>query len=136
MEKFRVLVVDDEEDFLETIVKRLKRRGIDTVGVGDGKTALALFGERHFDVVVLDLRMPGMDGLETLKEIKRTRPLVEVILLTGHGSVESGMQGMQMGAFDYMLKPADIGELIEKVRQAHERQRLHENLIRETKVIQ
>lgn len=135
MESFRVLIVDDELDFLETIVKRLKRRKIDTTGVSSGKEALELLRNQHFDVVILDVRMPGMDGIETLKEMKRTMPLMEVILLTGHASVESGMQGMQLGAFDYVMKPADIDDLIGKVRQAFERKQLHEDKVKETKVL-
>ncbi|GLI33241.1 response regulator [Desulforhabdus amnigena] len=135
MEDFRVLVVDDEPDFLETIVKRLKKRKVDAAGVDSGKKALDLLEREHFDVVILDVRMPGMDGIETLKEIKRIRPLMEVIMLTGHGSVESGMQGMQLGAFDYVLKPAAIDDLLERVHQAYERKSLHEKKIRQGKEI-
>ena len=130
MVKFRVLIVDDEPDFLETIVKRLKRRKVDALGVGSGKEAVKVIEERTFDVVILDVRMPGMDGIETLREIKRKSPLTEVIMLTGHASVESGIQGMQFGAFDYVIKPADLDELIEKVNQATERKTLHEARIR------
>ena len=130
-----MLIVDDEQDFLETIVKRLKRRKIDAAGVSSGKEALDILQKQHFDVVILDIRMPGMDGIETLKELKRTMPLMEVILLTGHASVESGMQGMQLGAFDYVMKPAEIDDLIEKVRQAYERKSLHEEKLRESKII-
>jgi len=135
MEDFRVLIVDDEPDFLETIVKRLRKRNIDAAGADSGKEALELLEKQHFDVVILDIRMPGMDGIETLKEMKRKRPLMEVILLTGHASVESGMQGIQYGAFDYVMKPAEIDELIEKVRQAFERKSIHEEKIKEAKVI-
>lgn len=135
MDDFRVLVVDDELDFLETIVKRFKRRKIRADGVTSGQAALEILEREHFDVVILDVRMPGMDGIETLKEMKRRRPLLEVILLTGHASVESGMQGMQLGAFDYVMKPAEFEDLLEKVQQAYERKSLHENKIRETKII-
>jgi DNA-binding NtrC family response regulator len=135
MEEFRVLVVDDEPDFLETILKRLKRRKIDATGVDSGKAALALLEQQPFDVVILDVRMPGMDGIDTLKEMKKCRPLMEVIMLTGHASVEAGMQGMQLGAFDFVMKPADIDELLEKIRQAYERKQLHEEKVRETRVI-
>jgi len=135
MEDFKVLIVDDEQDFLETIVKRLKRRKIDATGVSSGKEALGILQKQHFDVVILDIRMPGMDGIETLKELKRTMPLMEVILLTGHASVESGMQGMQLGAFDYVMKPAEIDDLIEKVRQAYERKSLHEEKLKQSKII-
>ena len=135
MEDFRVLIVDDEPDFLETILKRLKRRKIDATGVSSGKAALDLLEKQPFDVVILDVRMPGMDGIETLKEMKKRRPLMEVIMLTGHASVEAGMQGMQLGAFDFVIKPADIDELLEKIRQAHERKQLHEERMRESKIL-
>jgi two-component system, OmpR family, response regulator len=130
MQKIRVLIIDDEPDFLETIVKRLMKRGMDAKGVPSGEDALDIIQNESFDVAILDMRMPGMDGIETLKEIKRKSPLTEVIMLTGHASVESGMQGMQLGAFDYMIKPADFEELVEKVNQAGERRRLHEEKIR------
>jgi len=126
MENLRVLVVDDEADFLETIVMRLQRRKIDAYGVDGGKKALELVENERFDVVVLDVLMPGMDGIETLKLLKKKDPFIEVIILTGHGSVESGLQGMQFGAFDYIMKPADLDELLEKIQQAYERKRLHE----------
>ena len=126
MENLRVLVVDDEADFLETIIKRLQRRKIDACGVDGGKKALEIVENERFDVVVLDILMPGMDGIETLKLLKKKKPFIEVIILTGHGSVESGLQGMQFGAFDYIMKPADLDELLEKIQQAYERKRIHE----------
>jgi len=126
MENLRVLVVDDEADFLETIVMRLRRRKIDAYGVDGGKKALELVENERFDVVVLDVLMPGLDGIETLKLLKKKKPFIEVIILTGHGSVESGLQGMQFGAFDYIMKPADLDELLEKIQQAYERKRIHE----------
>lgn len=126
METLRVLIVDDEQDFLETIVKRLRKRKVDSIGVSSGKEALRILEAQSFDVIILDVRMPGMDGIETLKEIKKKSPFTEVIMLTGHASVESGMQGMQFGAYDYVIKPADLEELIEKVNQAKERKALHE----------
>ena len=135
MKEFRVLIVDDELDFLETIVKRLKRRQVDATGIDSGIKALELLEKEHFDVVILDVRMPGLDGIETLKEMKKKRPLLEVIMLTGHASVESGVQGMQYGAFDYVMKPADINDLLEKIKAAHERKALHEEKVRETRVI-
>jgi two-component system, OmpR family, response regulator len=127
MENLRVLVVDDEADFLETIVKRLQRRKIDASGVDGGKKALEIVENERFDVVVLDILMPGMDGIETLKLLKKKKPFIEVIILTGHGSVESGLQGMQFGAFDYIMKPAELDELLEKIQQAYERKRIHED---------
>ena len=130
MELVKVLIVDDEPDFLETLVKRLKRRNIDAVGVSSGEAAIELIETQRFDVAILDMRMPGMDGIDTLKELKKRTPLTEVIMLTGHASVESGMQGMQIGAFDYVIKPADFDELMEKVKQAYQRKQLHEERVR------
>ncbi len=126
MEELRVLVVDDDPDFFETIVKRLRRRKINASGVDSGKKALELLETESYDVVVLDVLMPGMDGIETLKHMKKRKPFVEVIILTGHASVESGIQGMQHGAFDYVMKPADFEELIRKIREAFERKIIHE----------
>jgi DNA-binding NtrC family response regulator len=133
METYKVLVVDDELDFLETIVKRLKKRGVHAMGIDSGIKALKLLEDESFDVVILDVKMPGMDGIETLREMKRKRPLMEVIMLTGHASVESGMQGIQLGAFDYVMKPADLDELMEKMRQAYQRKVLQEERLGEGK---
>jgi len=126
MEKFKILIVDDEQDFLETIIKRLKARNIDVSGVESGYKTLEVLDDRNPDVIILDVKMPGMDGIETLREIKKKKPLVEVIMLTGHASVESGIQGMQLGAFDYVMKPVALDELLEKVRQAYERKLIQE----------
>ena len=126
MEKFKLLIVDDEQDFLETIIKRLKARGIDVTGVESGYQALEVLEGRDPDVIILDVKMPGLDGIETLREIKKKRPLVEVIMLTGHASVESGLQGMQLGAFDYVMKPVALDELLEKVRMAYDRKLIQE----------
>ena len=126
MERFKVLVVDDEEDFRETIVNRLLDRNLEVMGVESGLKALQVIEEQDFDVVVMDVRMPGMDGIEALKELKKKKPLIEVIMLTGHASVESGIQGMQLGAFDYVMKPVALDELLEKVRQAYDRKLIQE----------
>ncbi len=126
MDKFKVLVVDDELDFLETIVKRLKARKIEVTGVESGFKALDAVMAQDVDVVILDVKMPGMDGIETLREMKKKQPLVEVIMLTGHASVESGIQGMQLGAFDYVMKPVALDELLEKMRQAYERKLINQ----------
>ncbi|MBF0481425.1 MAG: response regulator [Desulfovibrionaceae bacterium] len=121
MDAIRVLVVDDETQFVATVVKRLARRDIDASGADCGRAALAALALRPCDVVILDVKMPGMDGLETLREIKRLYPDVEVVMLTGHATAESGGLGMSLGAFDYLMKPADLDDLVEKIRQAHER---------------
>jgi two-component system OmpR family response regulator len=121
MDNFRILIVDDENDFREAIIKRLRARKIEIEGADSGPKALEMLDNQDFDVVVLDVKMPGMDGIETLREIKHRKPLVEVIMLTGHASVESGIQGMQLGAFDYVMKPVALDDLMDKLRQAHER---------------
>jgi two-component system OmpR family response regulator len=121
MDEFRVLLVDDEDDFRETLQKRLRNRKLLVEGAENGYKALEILQAQDFDVIVLDVKMPGMDGIETLKEIKIKKPDVEVIMLTGHASVESGIQGMQLGAFDYVMKPVPLDELLDKMRQAYER---------------
>ena len=106
MVTFRILVVDDEVDFLETIVNRLQKRKLEAVGLTSGEEAIQMLKDQLFDVILLDIKMPGgMDGIEVLREIKKLQPLAEVILLTGHASVETSIEGMKLGAFDYLLKP-------------------------------
>lgn len=121
MSDFRVMLVDDEVEFLETLVKRLKKRKLDVTAASSGKEALRILEEQPLDVVVLDVKMPDMDGIETLKQIKTIRPLVEVIMLTGHASVEVAIQGMELGAFDYLMKPMDIDELLYKLQDAYKK---------------
>jgi DNA-binding NtrC family response regulator len=119
---FRILVVDDEVDFLETIINRLKKRKLDATGVTSGEEAVALLKEQLFDVIILDIKMPGgMDGIETLLEIKKIQPLAEVLLLTGHASVQTSIEGMKLGAFDYCLKPLKFEELLQKIGAAFEK---------------
>lgn len=129
MDAFNVLLVDDEEEFLETLVKRLTKRKLKVSGVTSGEKALQVLGNDKFDVVVLDVKMPGMDGLETLREIKKQYPLVEVIMLTGHANMEVAIQGMELGAFDYLMKPMDIDELLYKLQDAYKRKLLQEQRI-------
>lgn len=125
-DSFNILIVDDEEDFRETLVKRLQKRKLDTFGAESGQKALDLMNKLIFDVVVLDVKMPGLDGIETLREMKKKNPLVEVILLTGHASIESGVEGMNLGAFDYVMKPVNIDDLIEMIRNAFDRKMIQE----------
>jgi DNA-binding NtrC family response regulator len=125
---FNVLIVDDEKDFLDMLMTRLRKRGIKTAGCSSGEKALELIKEKIFDVVILDIKMPGgMDGIETLREIKKLRPDTEVLLLTGHGSEETRVEGMREGAIDYLLKPIKLGELLEKVAEALEKQGTQEH---------
>jgi DNA-binding response OmpR family regulator len=119
----RVLVVDDEADFLESIVKRLELRGIEVDGVGDGATALDLLARKQVDVVVLDIKMPGMDGIEALRQIRTRYPDVEVIVLTGHASQEFRRLGHELGAFDYLIKPVRLDTVLERIRAACRRRR-------------
>jgi DNA-binding response OmpR family regulator len=115
-----VLVVDDEQDFVETLVKRMERRGFKVAGVGSGQEALLLLGKQHFDVVILDVMMPGIDGIETLREIKLAWPRIQVILLSGHGGEEMGLRGMAYGAYSYLLKPVALKTIVETTYTAFE----------------
>jgi DNA-binding NtrC family response regulator len=127
MESMKALIIDDEVDFLETVVKRLRKRHFEAQGASSGEEGLDLLKERQFDVIVLDVKMPkGMDGIEVLKEIKKIRPEVEVILLTGHASIETSIEGMKYGAFDYLIKPVKFEELLIKMGAAFEQKKLHE----------
>ena len=120
-EPIKILLVDDEEDFVEMLSLRLKAVGEEVTPAHSGKECLQVLEQRDIDVVILDVKMPGMDGIETLQEIKRRFPLVEVILMTGHGTVESAIEGKALGAFDYLLKPADFNELMEKLEAARKK---------------
>ncbi len=119
MREVRVLIVDDEGDFADTLAERLRLRGFDAVAVGGADEAMARIHEGFEpEVVLLDLKMPGVDGLATLSLLKGEDPRVEVILLTGHGSTTAAIEGMQRGLFDYLVKPVDIGALIGRIRDA------------------
>ena len=125
-----ILLVDDEVPFVETMTKRLNRRGFDILSAYTGQDALdMLSNHREIDVVILDVKMSGMDGIQTLEEIKNRFPITEVIMLTGHATVESAIEGMKLGAFDYLMKPCDMDQLISKVESAVQRRRAHEDKI-------
>ncbi len=126
VENLSVLIVDDEAEFMETLAKRLRKRKLAVSGVTSGEAALEQLKETPFDIVVLDVKMPGMNGLDTLREIKKSYPLVEVIMLTGHADMEAAIEGMDVGAFDYLMKPIEIDELLYKIQDAHKRKRLNE----------
>ena len=121
-----VLFVDDEEDYLTTLLKRMRKRNIDASGVGSGEDALTHLAKQPADVVVLDVRMPGMSGIETLRKIKERAPLTEVIMLTGHASLEVAREGMELGAFDYLMKPVGIDELLYKLEDAYKKKTIQE----------
>jgi DNA-binding NtrC family response regulator len=136
MIKASVLIVDDEVAFVETLAKRLAKRGFRVESAHSGQEALDKLGgggPTTTDVVILDVKMPEMDGLETLARIKDQHPLIEVIMLTGHATVESAIEGMKQGAFDYLMKPCELDVLIEKLNVASEKKREHETRILEAR---
>ena len=117
----RVLLVDDEEDFLTVLSDRLEARNLKVSKASRGEEAIKIADEQEFDAILLDLAMPGMDGLETLKRIKEAHPDAEIIMLTGHGSVQAGVEAMKLGAEDFLEKPVDIKELMAKINEAKEK---------------
>ena len=130
-----VLLVDDEAEFIETFSERLELRNLEISKAFSGEEALEELGKTHtIEVVILDVKMPGMDGIETLAEIKKTHPLVEVIMLSGHADVASAIDGMKQGAFDYLMKPCDIDQLLAKVTEAAARKRQHEEKIIQARI--
>jgi DNA-binding response OmpR family regulator len=116
--KIKILLIDDEEEFASTLAERLELRGYETRTAVCGEDGLKLMASESFDIAVLDLMMPGMNGLETLRRIKSDTPDMPVVLLTGHGSTREGMEGMRLGAFDYLMKPLDIKDLTLKILSA------------------
>jgi len=135
MNTIKLLLVDDEKPFLDTITKRLEKREMTVSAVYSGEGALIeLENNKTIEAVILDVKMPGMDGIETLIEIKKKFPLVEVIMLTGHATVETAIEGMKLGAFDYLMKPCDINLLVSKVNNAATKKRGHEEKIIEARI--
>lgn len=130
-----VMLVDDEVPFVETMLKRLGKRHLDVITAYSGQEALeSLADYQNMDVVILDVKMPGMDGIETLKRIKSAYPLTEVVMLTAHATVESAIEGMKLGAFDYLMKPCDMEQIMNKIEEATKKKRNHEEKIREARV--
>lgn len=132
--KTRVLIVDDEEEFVQALSERLTIRDYDVTTSLSGEDAIEKLKHYNFDVIILDVAMPGMDGIEALRNIKGIKPLIEVIMLTGHATVSSAVDGMKLGAFDYLMKPCETKELIAKINAAFERKSEQEERIREAKV--
>ena len=125
-----ILLVDDEAPFVETMTKRLTKRKLEVKTASNGPEALKVLDKNaNVEVVILDVKMPGMDGVETLKEIKKRHPLVEVIMLTGHATVETAIEGMKLGALDYLMKPCEMDLLMAKVEEAAAKKRSQENKI-------
>lgn len=117
----KVLLVDDEKDFLDVLGERMKLRGMDVSTAASATEALKITEKKSFDAIILDLKMPEMDGLEVLQNIKEKNPELQVILLTGHGSIEKGVEAMRLGAMDFVEKPADLENLTEKIKKAQAR---------------
>jgi DNA-binding NtrC family response regulator len=131
-----ILLVDDEKDFVEILTMRLEDAGEKVTPAYDGQMCLDILGSEPVDVVILDIKMPGMDGIQTLRKIKILHPLVEVILLTGHGTTETAVEGMKLGAFDYLLKPADFEELKSILDRAKQRKAEQDERIRKAEARQ
>jgi DNA-binding NtrC family response regulator len=129
MKGARILLVDDEVDFVDIMLKRLKKRDLQAFGAYSAEEALEILEHQLIDVVILDVKMPGTDGIDALRRIRAIHPLVEVIMLTGHATVESAIDGMKLGAFDYLMKPTDLDDLLEKVNEAYEKKLRHEEKI-------
>jgi len=132
--KTRILLVDDEKEFVETLAERLRTRGFHVTEAYNGDEALEILKEYNFDVTILDVQMPGMDGIEALAAIKKLKPLTEVLMLTGHGTIETAIEGMKIGAFDFLLKPCKMDVLLEKINAAYDRKSEHEERIRKAMV--
>ena len=120
----KVLLVDDEQDFLETLSNRLEMRGLKVSAVTSGEQAISEARQQDYDAIVVDLAMPGIDGLETLKRIKADNPNAEIIMLTGHASVQSGVEAMKLGAGDFLQKPVELTELMSKIGEAKNKKML------------
>ncbi|MBB5348285.1 response regulator [Desulfoprunum benzoelyticum] len=122
--KAKVLLVDDEEDFLKTLAERLESRGLNVTTASSGESALASVEGQEYDLIVLDLAMPGIDGLETLKRIKARQPEAGIIMLSGQGSIRTSIEAMKLGAEDFIEKPVNISELLDKISEAKEKHML------------
>ena len=132
--KIRVLLVDDEKDFVDVLAERLESRDFAVTTAYDGNEAVAKIQEKEIDVVVLDVLMPGKDGVSTLRELKQLKPIVEVIMLTGHATVESAVEGLKVGAYDYLMKPTETKDLVEKIVKAYKRKADQETRIQQAEI--
>jgi DNA-binding NtrC family response regulator len=122
----KILLVDDEERFRTTLAKMLKAQGLEVTALGSGREALAELEKQPYDVMVLDMRMPEMDGIAALTEIKKIAPQTEVIILTGHASMDAAVEAMRLGGYDYLLKPCPVEDLLAKIESAYERKMTRE----------
>ena len=135
MNKPFIMLVDDEAEFIETMSKRLEKRGLKVLSAYSGGEAMDLVKKnQRVEVMILDVKMPGMNGLEVLREMKKRYPLIEVIMLTGHATIESAIDGMKLGAFDYLMKPCEMEQLLEKVEAAAKKKRAQEEKIQNARI--
>ena len=132
--KIKVLIADDEKEFVETLAQRLELRKLSVTSVYSGESAIEMAEKINFDVIVLDVLMPEITGIDALKQIKKIKPLTPVIMLTGEATVENAIQGMKLGAFDFLMKPADTELLLEKITQAYTLKQEHEERIRQAEI--
>ena len=133
--KSRLLIVDDEEQFVEALSERLSMRGYDVTTSHTGEDAVEKITDYNFDVVILDVRLPGIEGTEVLRKIRDLKPLTEVIMLTGYGTMEIAIEGMKLGAFDFLVKPCETEDLTAKIDKAHDRKAEQEDRIRAARAI-
>ena len=132
--KINVLIADDEKEFTDTLTKRLEMRDFTVTPVYSGEAAIEMAGKINFDVIVLDVQMPGLTGIEVLKQIKGKIPLTPVIMLTGEATVENAIKGMKLGAFDFLIKPTDTELLTKKIHQAYNLKNEHDERIRQAEI--
>jgi len=132
--KIKVLLVDDENEFVDTLAQRLDLRDISVTTSYSGEGAMELAEKIDFDVIVLDVQMPGISGIDVLKQLKQTKPNTPIIMLTGEATVENAIQGMKLGAFDFLMKPTDTDQLTKKITQAYAIKHEHEERIRKAEV--
>ena len=132
--KIKILLVDDEKEFIKTLAQRLKIRNFAVTTVYSGQDAIDIVKENDFDVIILDVFMPEITGIDALKQINKIKPLTQIILLTGAATVENAIQGMKLGAFDFLMKPANTELLVEKITQAHALKHEHEERIRQAEI--
>lgn len=132
--RVKVLLVDDERDFVEVLAERLETRGFAVRKALSGNEALAQLKEEPADVVLLDVLMPEMDGIEALEAIKKLNPLIEVMMLTGHATIDTAIKGLRLGAYDYLMKPTDTDDLVSKILRAYARKSEQEERIKRAEI--
>ena len=132
----RVLLVDDEEEFLEIMAERMRARDIEVITSSSATEAFDLIEKESFDAVIMDFMMPEIDGIQALKTIKEKKPEMQIILLTGHATVQKGVEAIKAGAYDFIEKPADIDALSEKIKKAHNKKAVLVNKQDQDKVIE